>query len=150
MVLKLRSNEKCIEAVWEWCKNVWYSNPVSSLHRYQFVWEWCKNVWYSNWISANVFLALFENDVKMYGTQTEKFSEWQVIPFENDVKMYGTQTELSSFSLHVTFENDVKMYGTQTSFFKCLCLCVFENDVKMYGTQTRRGNGVQHLSLRMM
>ena len=39
----------------------------------------------------------------MYGTQTEKFSEWQVIPFENDVKMYGTQTELSSFSLHVTF-----------------------------------------------
>ena len=64
--------------------------------------------------------------------------------------MYGTQTELSSFSLHVTFENDVKMYGTQTSFFKCLCLCVFENDVKMYGTQTRRGNGVQHLSLRMM
>ena len=52
----------------------------------------------------------FENDVKMYGTQTEKFSEWQVIPFENDVKMYGTQTELSSFSLHVTFEN-----GTQTN-----------------------------------
>ncbi len=51
----------------------------------------------------------------MYGTQTEKFSEWQVIPFENDVKMYGTQTELSSFSLHVTFENDVKMYGTQTA-----------------------------------
>ena len=64
--------------------------------------------------------------------------------------MYGTQTLLAPYIVTSLFENDVKMYGTQTSFFKCLCLCVFENDVKMYGTQTRRGNGVQHLSLRMM
>ena len=63
----------------------------------------------------------------MYGTQTEKFSEWQVIPFENDVKMYGTQTELSSFSLHVTFENDVKMYGTQTRF----CYTLFALSLRM-------------------
>ena len=43
---------------------------------------------------SSSFLNLrFENDVKMYGTQTEiksKFSE----KFENDVKMYGTQTRL--------------------------------------------------------
>ena len=34
--------------------------------------------------------------------------------FENDVKMYGTQT-LAIFSApSLMFENDVKMYGTQT------------------------------------
>ena len=34
----------------------------------------------------------FENDVKMYGTQTDDMppAEWE--EFENDVKMYGTQT----------------------------------------------------------
>ena len=35
---------------------------------------------------------MFENDVKMYGTQTEKCRIYPVRPFENDVKMYGTQT----------------------------------------------------------
>ena len=35
----------------------------------------------------------FENDVKMYGTQTYPSCMFPVIPFENDVKMYGTQTE---------------------------------------------------------
>ena len=34
--------------------------------------------------------------------------------FENDVKMYGTQTSHSPFNSPVVFENDVKMYGTQT------------------------------------
>ena len=34
----------------------------------------------------------FENDVKMYGTQTSPFDRIQVSRFENDVKMYGTQT----------------------------------------------------------
>ena len=41
------------------------------------------------------FLNLrFENDVKMYGTQTPE--AWRVNGpwFENDVKMYGTQTDL--------------------------------------------------------
>ena len=33
----------------------------------------------------------FENDVKMYGTQAEKFGEKLGVTFENDVKMYGTQ-----------------------------------------------------------
>ena len=34
--------------------------------------------------------------------------------FENDVKMYGTQTESVTSSYSLVFENDVKMYGTQT------------------------------------
>ncbi len=37
------------------------------------------------------FLNLrFENDVKMYGTQTKKEDGTLAKPFENDVKMYGT------------------------------------------------------------
>ena len=35
--------------------------------------------------------------------------------FENDVKMYGTQTQLFLLKFRVQFENDVKMYGTQTA-----------------------------------
>ena len=34
--------------------------------------------------------------------------------FENDVKMYGTQTWSKKKSRDGLFENDVKMYGTQT------------------------------------
>ena len=34
------------------------------------VWEWCKNVWYSNATQEKYDSTLFENDVKMYGTQT--------------------------------------------------------------------------------
>ena len=34
--------------------------------------------------------------------------------FENDVKMYGTQTSYSFGKYLSAFENDVKMYGTQT------------------------------------
>ncbi len=36
--------------------------------------------------------CVFENDVKMYGTQTPVRVAVYVIKFENDVKMYGTQT----------------------------------------------------------
>ena len=61
------------------------------------------------------FLNLrFENDVKMYGTQTVTSSQMKKSPFENDVKMYGTQTVISLFKNSTVFENDVKMYGTQT------------------------------------
>ena len=35
--------------------------------------------------------------------------------FENDVKMYGTQTLKELTNKNSKFENDVKMYGTQTS-----------------------------------
>ena len=42
---------------------------------------------------SSSFLNLrFENDVKMYGTQTYKAAGTRVGRFENDVKMYGTQT----------------------------------------------------------
>ena len=34
----------------------------------------------------------FENDVKMYGTQTRFWPDQCIHQFENDVKMYGTQT----------------------------------------------------------
>ena len=42
---------------------------------------------------SSSFLNLrFENDVKMYGTQTVASPEVPIFVFENDVKMYGTQT----------------------------------------------------------
>ena len=42
---------------------------------------------------SSSFLNLrFENDVKMYGTQTEEKRTLVIMMFENDVKMYGTQT----------------------------------------------------------
>ena len=64
------------------------------------------------------FLNLrFENDVKMYGTQTTTFESEFNSTFENDVKMYGTQTALGNLVGDMTFENDVKMYGTQTKDF---------------------------------
>ena len=64
---------------------------------------------------SSSFLNLrFENDVKMYGTQT--FELAMIVPglFENDVKMYGTQTRQPIQITTHRFENDVKMYGTQT------------------------------------
>ena len=36
------------------------------------------------------------------------------VGFENDVKMYGTQTASDDARRGAAFENDVKMYGTQT------------------------------------
>ena len=36
---------------------------------------------------------LFENDVKMYGTETSERRSHRRIQFENDVKMYGTETQ---------------------------------------------------------
>ena len=64
---------------------------------------------------SSSFLNLrFENDVKMYGTQTEKRRYLVAFRFENDVKMYGTQTVVPIPTAEEAFENDVKMYGTQT------------------------------------
>ena len=43
---------------------------------------------------SSSFLNLrFENDVKMYGTQTHTITAKKGEKFENDVKMYGTQTQ---------------------------------------------------------
>ena len=35
--------------------------------------------------------------------------------FENDVKMYGTETNKNQYKSNQRFENDVKMYGTETT-----------------------------------
>ena len=42
--------------------------------------------------SSSFFYLFFENDVKMYGTQTGAAFSPNKAEFENDVKMYGTQT----------------------------------------------------------
>ena len=65
---------------------------------------------------------MFENDVKMYGTQTGNAFILSRIWFENDVKMYGTQTNLYHVTYLSRFENDVKMYGTQTEQERCQCV----------------------------
>ena len=36
---------------------------------------------------------MFENDVKMYGTQAKWYNTYRQQWFENDVKMYGTQAD---------------------------------------------------------
>ena len=38
---------------------------------------------------------MFENDVEMYGAQTQIFFILQTARFENDVEMYGAQTARS-------------------------------------------------------
>ena len=66
----------------------------------------------------------------------DESSSFLNLRFENDVKMYGTQTIEQAMSVCLVFENDVKMYGTQTDRLPYLIPPWFENDVKMYGTQT--------------
>ena len=44
----------------------------------------------------------------------DESSSFLNLRFENDVKMYGTQTEFNEVEKYLMFENDVKMYGTQT------------------------------------
>ena len=45
----------------------------------------------------------------------DESSSFLNLRFENDVKMYGTQTDSTATTLPTMFENDVKMYGTQTN-----------------------------------
>ena len=52
--------------------------------------------------------------------------------FENDVKMYGTQAWPDIGRRKQLFENDVKMYGTQAGDFKEQRNAVFENDVMVW------------------
>ena len=68
----------------------------------------------------------------------DESSSFLNLRFENDVKMYGTQTPSEAVNVPILFENDVKMYGTQTEASFPAILDQFENDVKMYGTQTVR------------
>ena len=44
----------------------------------------------------------------------DESSSFLNLRFENDVKMYGTQTNSPTTPTPPVFENDVKMYGTQT------------------------------------
>ena len=44
----------------------------------------------------------------------DESSSFLNLRFENDVKMYGTQTFTSEGTSNNMFENDVKMYRTQT------------------------------------
>ena len=44
----------------------------------------------------------------------DESSSFLNLRFENDVKMYGTQTVPDTHNRKCGFENDVKMYGTQT------------------------------------
>ena len=44
----------------------------------------------------------------------DESSSFLNLRFENDVKMYGTQTRTNQRIAKNLFENDVKMYGTQT------------------------------------
>ena len=44
----------------------------------------------------------------------DESSSFLNLRFENDVKMYGTQTIVDNTKNIKKFENDVKMYGTQT------------------------------------
>ena len=44
----------------------------------------------------------------------DESSSFLNLRFENDVKMYGTQTMATNYEMITRFENDVKMYGTQT------------------------------------
>ena len=54
----------------------------------------------------------------------DESSSFLNLRFENDVKMYGTQTSTIICRWSSLFENDVKMYGTQTPacLFKALAV----------------------------
>ena len=60
----------------------------------------------------------------------DESSSFLNLRFENDVKMYGTQTLICGYSIWCWFENDVKMYSTQTFSGQILLNRTFENDVK--------------------
>lgn len=60
----------------------------------------------------------------------DESSSFLNLRFENDVKMYGTQTYIYVPFSHYVFENDVKMYGVQTVLRSAVPLRSFENDVK--------------------
>ena len=49
----------------------------------------------------------FENDVEMYGAQTERMFKCDGCVFENDVEMYGAQTQIRMRTEKTVFENDV-------------------------------------------
>ena len=79
--------------------------------------------------------------IKVYGLSTEIYVgdgiSFLNLRFENDVELYGTQTNAVNCVNPTTFENDVELYGTQTGFTIDTGNDLFENDVELYGTQTK-------------
>ena len=55
----------------------------------------------------------------MYGTQTGRRDNGRREVFENDVKMYGTQTCFCTVVVVLMFENDVKTYAKLKRTKKC-------------------------------
>ena len=78
--------------------------------------------------------------IKVYGLSTEIYAgdgiSFLNLRFENDVELYGTQTNKIRWAGNVKFENDVELYGTQTDVVLPQSGDWFENDVELYGTQT--------------
>ena len=88
----MKTTRNLRESVWEWCKNVWYSNITNGQMHLRLVWEWCKNVWYSNIDSAGKCnYAVWEWCKNVWYSNLHS-DHLQPIEFENDVKMYGIQT----------------------------------------------------------
>ena len=55
---------------------------------------------------------MFERSIdKFYVSDGISFSD---LRFENDVEMYGAQTQILKIRISIEFENDVEMYGAQT------------------------------------
>lgn len=52
--------------------------------------------------------------------------------FENDVKMYGTQTDLEKVVSAIKFENDVKMYGVQHPNTQKHAFCHLQHPVRVF------------------
>ena len=71
MVFKLNYLSVSVYYVWEWCKDIWYSNKHLEKITTKHVWEWCKDIWYSNDYDYEATYQKFENDVKIYGIQTQ-------------------------------------------------------------------------------
>ena len=159
-------------SVWEWCKNVWYSNRQQLDRTAVAVWEWCKNVWYSNEEVSTGTSQGFENDVKMYGTQTE-FSkimasrivwEWcKNVWYSNRKAEDGNYIIVWEWCKNVWYSNYAeeitvklpvwewcKNVWYSNNFSSIEDINSFENDVKMYGTQTFASSSFASFSLRMM
>ena len=51
----------------------------------------------------------------MYDAQTVPRHNYIIQGFENDVEMYGAQTNFIGLRSERAFENDVEMYGAQTA-----------------------------------
>ena len=49
-----------------------------------------------------ILMKQFENDVKIYGIQTNLLSGFSPLMFENDVKIYGIQTNITNYKTYIS------------------------------------------------